>query len=255
MAPTTISIVNQKGGTGKTTTAVNLGSALAQLGKRVLLIDLDTQGSLTYYLGINHYEGTLSEVLMGSKKLHEVLVRKEQMDIAPTSVELADAELAMAGRDQREFILKNILQEEAQEYDFVLIDSSPSLSVLTVNALVAADYTLIPILLEVLSVQGLGLVIRTIDRVRGSLNPALRTLGVLPVMVNAQKYVTQEVYDFLQQNLGVRLLKSYVPDDERAIEAPSFGKSMIAYAPESSSAKAYHVLAMEILTLTQFSRR
>lgn len=255
MAPTNIAIVNQKGGTGKTTTTVNLGSALAQLGKRVLLIDLDTQGSLTYYLGIKDYTGTLSDVLLGRKRLHDVLIHKEGMDIAPTSVELADAELALAGKSRREHTLKELLEEQAQEYDFVLIDSSPSLSVLTVNALTAADYTLIPILLKVLSVQGLGLVIRTIDRVRGSLNEELKTLGVLPVMVNAEKSVTQEVYDYLQQNLGLRLLKSYIPDDEQAIEAPSFGQSIIRYAPESPSAKAYHVLSIELLTLVSFRGR
>lgn len=220
-----------------------------QLGKRVLLIDLDTQGSLTYYLGITSYSATLSEVLRGNKTLTEVLVSKEGMDVAPTSVELADTELAVAGRKRREYILRKLIQEQAQAYDFVLIDSSPSLSVLTVNALVAAEYTLIPILLEVLSVQGLGLVIRTIDRIRSRLNPTLKTLGVLPVMVNTKKQVTQEVYDFLQHNLGVRLLKSYIPDDEQAVEAPSFGQSIIRYAPDSPSAKAYHVLSIELLTL------
>ncbi len=254
VSPTIIAIVNQKGGTGKTTTTVNLGSALAQLGKKVLLIDLDTQGSLTYYLGIKQYQYSLSEVLMGEKTLQQTIIRKENMDVAPTGVELADAQLALAGKDRREYVLKGILAREAQNYDFILIDSSPALSLLTVNALVAADFTLTPVLLKVLSVQGLGLVIQTIDRVKGSLNSSLRALGVLPVMVDTRKSVTQEVYNFLQENLGLRLLKSYIPDDECAIEAPSFGESIIQYAPESQSAKGYQVLAMEILTLIQFKQ-
>lgn len=222
------------------------------MGKRVLLIDLDTQGSLTYYLGLTNYPHTLSEVLKGERSLSNVILRQENMDIAPTGVELADTELTLTGNARREYILKEIIAEQASDYDFVLIDSSPALSVLTVNALVAAQYTLIPMLLEVLSVQGLGLVIRTMDRVRGSLNPTLKTIGVLPVMVRPEKQVSHEVYAYLQQHLGIRLLKTYIPDDACAIEAPSFGKSILAYSPESPSAKAYHVLAMEVMTLTIF---
>lgn len=243
-----IAIVNQKGGTGKTTTTVNLGCALAKLGKKVLLLDLDPQASLTYYFGIESKQ-TLSQSILQNSSLQDILIEKEQLWIAPSGIDSADLELSLANYPQREWVLKNWLEPQIQHFDFVLMDCSPSLSVLTINALTTAKLVIIPLQLEVLSLQGLTLLNDTLKKIRKNLNPDLEVLGILLVMVDLRRKITQEIHELLISSTNLAIFNSHIETDEKAIEAPSFAQSLIAYAPKSVSAQAYLAFAQEILKL------
>ncbi len=242
-----ISIVNQKGGTGKTTTCVNLGAALAELGKRVLLIDFDPQGNLSFCFGLGILPKGMTEVMLGECSLPEILKTSEGIDIASCDITLADVELSLASYPGREDILTNVLKALPHVYDYVLIDCAPSLSLLTVNALKASNKVLIPLQLEVLSLQGLSLITDTIFKIKETINPQLKILGVLPVMVDVRRKVTFEVYDYMKTNFGLPIFKQMVHVDVKAVEAPSFGVSVLAYAPNSESAKEYRSVAKELL--------
>jgi chromosome partitioning protein len=240
-----IAITNQKGGTGKTTTAVNLGCALGKLGKKVLLIDMDPQASLTYYFGIHKPKAGIADVLMGDYDWKDVIIPKEDVWVAPGGLDLADTELSLATYEGREFVLKRSL-ESLHGFDMVVLDCPPALSLLTLNALTASDFAVIPVQLEVLGVQGLSLIMNTISRVRKKFNPNIHVLGVALVMVDIRKRVTQEIYQLLR-NHGLPLFRSHIELDERAVEAPSFGQSLLEYAPKSLSGAAYVSLAREVL--------
>jgi len=239
-----IAIVNHKGGTGKTTTTVNLAAALVQAGKTVLAVDLDPQGSLSYYLQAN-VTPTIAEALTGDNSLTETVVTREGIDILPANQSLADIELAMVTVPRREYLIKELFNR-ISGYDFLLIDCSPSLSLLTVNALTATDEVIIPMQLEVLSLQGLGLIMDTIFGIKEKLNPTLRIKGILPVMLDKRKKVTSEIWEYLKANTGLHLFEP-IRTDVKAIEAPSFGKSILAYAPYSISAQDYKQLASSII--------
>jgi chromosome partitioning protein len=242
-----IAIVNQKGGTGKTTTAVNLGVALGKLGHRVLLIDFDAQASLTYYFGISRaLKGTVSDALFGDRTLAEIAIPKEGVHIVPADLSLADAELSLATFGERTSVLKRLIAPLLGQYDYILIDCGPSLSLLTVNALVAAREVIIPLALEVLALQGLRLITETVGRIQKAFNPQLQVLGVLLLMVDLRKQVTQEVYELLLSACPHRIFKAHVEIDDKAIEAPSFGQSLLSYAPDSIGAVGYLDLAMEL---------
>jgi chromosome partitioning protein len=243
-----ISIVNQKGGTGKTTTAVNLGVALGKLGQRVLLVDFDAQASLTFYFGISRtLKGSMADVVFGDKKIADITILKEGIYIAPAAISLADAELSLATYSGRMQVLKDALATVQRQYDYILIDCGPALSLLTVNALAASSHVLIPTELEVLALQGLQLISNTIARMRKSVNADLQVLGVLLLMVDLKRTVTQEVYELLLQACPYPIFKAHVEVDDKAIEAPSFGQSILSYAPNASSATAYLDLALEVL--------
>lgn len=245
-----VAIVNQKGGTGKTTTTVNLGSALAQKGKRILLIDLDAQGNLSYSLGIVGFKHSMAEALLGEVKFEDILESREGMDIAPSGIGLADAELSLSEAENREGFLKDILSN-ISGYDYILIDCPPSLSILTVNALNAADKVIVPMQMEVLSLQGLDLISETISKVRQVLNPSLEIMGILPVMVDKRRKLSTEVHDHLNQNYEIKVFDSKIRNNVKASEAPSFGVSVISYAPTSNSARDYMNFAKEFLMLNK----
>lgn len=242
-----ISIVNQKGGTGKTTTCVNLGAALAEMGKKVLLIDFDPQGNLSFCFGLGILPHGMTQVMLGETDLSSIIETSEKVDIASCDISLADVELSLAGYEGRELILDNVLKSLPSVYDFVLIDCAPSLSLLTVNALRASNKVLIPLQLEVLSLQGLSLITETIFQIKETINPTLKILGVLPVMVDIRRKITFEVYDYMKSHFGLPVFKQMVHVDVKAVEAPSFGQSVLAYAPNSEVANEYRAVARELM--------
>lgn len=242
-----ISVVNQKGGTGKTTSTVNIGSALALKKKKVLLIDLDPQGSLSYSLGITSFEFSIGDVLAGEVTLSEVTVEREGMDVVPSSIALADIELSMADEPQREQFLTKALADSKEAYDYVLIDCPPSLSLLTINALCASSKVIIPMQMEVLSLQGLELIHSTLNRLKQAYGIEIEVLGVLPVLYDKRRKLSTEVLEFINENYDLKVFNSYIRNNVKASEAPSFGQSVIAYDIQSNSAKDYLSLVEEIL--------
>lgn len=244
-----IAIVNHKGGTGKTTTTINLGSALAAQGYRVLLVDFDAQGSLSYALGLDDTGPTIAEAILGDVDPKLALQQREAMDILPAGRALADVELAIARAEGRMDHLRNLLSE-FHGYDFVLIDCPPSLSLLTLNALNAADAILVPMQMDVLALRGLDSMLETVKSMR-AFNPDLQVLGVLPIMVTPHKKIYREITSYIMANYGVRLFKHAIHNSVKAAEAPSFGKSVMTYAPASSTASDYREFARELASLTQ----
>ena len=244
-----IAIANHKGGSGKTTTTINLGVALSNLGKKVLIIDLDPQGNLSYSLGITDDVPTIADVFTGDKQLEDVIIKREGLDIVPSNMFLADIELSIQGVKDRLFVLKYLLDKELLKYDYILIDCSPSKSLLTINALVLADKVITTILLDVLSVQGLNQINRTVFDVKRGYNKALTFLGVLPINVDLRSNISKEILTFVDENFDIPILKSYIRSCVKFAEAPSFGESIFSYAPSSTGAEDYQVLAKEIIIL------
>ena len=242
-----ISIVNHKGGTGKTTTTLNLGAALAKRGCRVLLVDLDAQGNLSYSLGATDAVVTLSDVLFEEASLADARVTCEGMHLLPGNMKLADVELALSKIEDRYTILTQALHPVAADYDYILIDCPPALSLLTANALCASDGIIIPLQLEVLSVRGLDLMLQSVTKVQQSLNPDLSVFGVLPVLVDKRKNLNAEIVSYIQDNYKLRIFKNHIRANVKASEAPSFGASVIQYAPASSSAQDYISFAAEFI--------
>ncbi|MEO9967364.1 MAG: AAA family ATPase [Reichenbachiella sp.] len=241
-----IAIVNQKGGTGKTTTTVNLGCALAKRGKKVLLVDLDAQGNLSYSLGILEIEKSIGQVILGEVEFEDILIEREGLVVAPAEIDLADVEINIAGELARESILKKVLAS-TKGYDYILIDCPPSLSLLTINALNAASRVIVPLQMEVLSLQGLDQIISTINQIKEVLNEKLEILGLLPVMVDSRRKLSREIFEHIEDNYNFKIFNSRIRTNVRASEAPSFGESLISYAPTSNGAKDYMSFADEIL--------
>ena len=245
-----LAITNQKGGVGKTTTAVNLAASLAAEGQRVLLIDMDPQGNATTGSGITKKEAlpTVYQLLIGAATLDEVCLNTEfSFDVLPANRELAGAEVELIELESREYRLKNALQANRQRYDFVLIDCPPALNMLTVNALVAADSVLIPMQCEYYALEGLSDLVETLRKVRAHLNARLEIEGLLRTMFNSQSTLTQQVSNELESHFGNKLYKTIVPRNVRLAEAPSYGKPVIAFDKSSKGAQAYSALAKEIL--------
>lgn len=243
-----ITVINQKGGTGKTTTTMNLGSALASLGKKVMLIDMDPHASLSYSFGINDPEPSISDVLTGEKTLEEILIEKEGLYVAPASTKLADTELYLTDTIGRENCLLQHLTG-LEEMDYIFIDSPPSLSVLTLNALKAADQLLIPMQMEVLSLHGLVCFLATLAEFRQVFNKPLPIKGIVVVMYDKRAKLTEEVLAYLKDNIEEKLFQTMISRDVRIIEAPSFAQSIINYAPKSRGAKNFMELAKEFLNV------
>lgn len=245
-----LAITNQKGGVGKTTTAVNLSAALAKLGQRVLLIDLDPQGNATTGCGIVKSDAlpTVYQLLLGDTSLSAAILKTEfGLDILPANRELAGAEIELIELDGREQRLKEALATVVDRYDYVLIDCPPALNMLTVNALVAARSVMIPMQCEYYALEGLSDLVETLRKVRGNLNPDLEIEGLLRTMYNAQSTLTQQVSDELTSHFGDKVYNTIIPRNVRLAEAPSYGKPAIAYDASSRGAQAYVALAEELL--------
>ncbi len=254
-----IAIVNQKGGVGKTTTCVNLAACLADRKKHVLLIDLDAQGNSGSGLGIDKksVEKSIYDVLIRQQPLDEVMVKEQRkhLDVVPSTIDLAGAEVELSTTAERELCLRkaiNELKEKAEEdenykYDFVLIDCPPSLSLLTINALAAADSLLIPIQAEYYALEGVSQLLRTVELVRAALNPKLHIFGVLLTMYDSRTQLSNQVYEEVQNFFQEKLFHTVIPRNVRLSEAPSYGKSIVEYAWLSKGAAAYSNLAKEVL--------
>ncbi|WP_205504408.1 ParA family protein [Rufibacter psychrotolerans] len=248
MATTIVSVINQKGGTGKTTTTINLGSALQKLGKRVLLIDLDPQANLTYSLGITEPAHTLADVFTGQQKLVDAIQERNGLYVAPGSNELVDVEISLVTHENRESFLGQLLSE-VKDYDYILIDCPPSLSVLTVNALAASDEVLIPLQMEVLTLQGLGQILNTVQQIKTTLNPRLKVKGIVVVMYDKRRKLSTEIEDYLKENVDEYIFNQRIRLNVKLAEAPSFGQSVIEYDAASYGAKDYMGLAQEFVAL------
>ncbi|WP_242919316.1 ParA family protein [Pontibacter liquoris] len=244
MRTTIVAVINQKGGTGKTTTTINLGSALSKLGHKVLLLDLDPQSNLSYSLAVSRPQDTLADVFLGNKSLEDIVVEKDGIWIAPGSNDLVDIEISLVQQPERELFLKKMLTQ-AKSYDYVLIDCPPSLSVLTLNALTAAQEVLIPLQMEVLTLQGLDQIMNTVQKVKKAFNPKLKIKGIVVVMFDIRRKLSQEVLEYLHENVKERIFKSQIRLNVKLAEAPSFGKSVLDYEPSSHGAKDYRALAEE----------
>lgn len=247
----TIAIVNQKGGVGKTTTSVNLAASLALAGKRVLLVDLDPQGNATTGSGVNKKEATRTvyQVLLGLGEVASIRMASEsgKYDLVPANRELAGAEVELVDLPNREGRLKAALAGIAGEYDFILLDCPPSLSLLTINGLVAAREVLIPMQCEYYALEGLSDLVGTIKRVRANMNPILEIGGLLRTMYDPRNTLSQQVSAQLEQHFGNKVFKTLVPRNIRLAEAPSYGIPAVAWDRGSKGAQAYIALADEIL--------
>ena len=246
-----VAVVNQKGGVGKTTTSVNLAAALAQSGRRVLLVDLDPQGNATMGSGVDKrpLSRTVYHVLLGLGELAAVRVRAERAgyDLLPANRELAGAEVELVELPSRETRLRAALDPVASEYDFILIDCPPSLSLLTVNALTAAQCVLIPMQCEYYALEGLSDLVATIKRVRAHLNSRLEIAGLLRTMYDPRNMLSQQVSAQLEEHFGDKVFRTLVPRNVRLAEAPSHGIPGVLWDATSKGAQAYVGLAQEIL--------
>lgn len=246
-----IAIASQKGGVGKTTTAINLGASLAQEGRRVLLLDIDPQGNATSGLGVNGNDQrvTIYEALIGNADLKDAVMPTAlaSLDLIPAGQRLTGAEVELVGLLAREGRLRASLAPIRPEYDFILIDGPPSLGLLTVNALTAADSVLIPLQCEYLALEGLTQLLAAIRRVQERLNPGLRIEGVLLTMFDARLNLSQQVADEARRFFSDRVYRSVIPRNVRLSEAPSFGKPIVLYDPNSTGAESYRVLAKEVI--------
>ncbi len=246
-----IALANQKGGVGKTTTAVSLGSYLSRRRASVLLIDLDPQANATSSVGLDKHAFKRSsyDVLIGRASLDEavLLVERIGLHIVPSSPALAGAQVELIGMPDRERCLKRALASRLEGYDYVLIDPPPSLGILTINALTAADQVIIPIQCEYLALEGLSQLIRTIELVRVNLNPRLFIRGMLMTMYDSRTSIAQQTVEEVRKHFPQQLLSPIIPRSVRLAEAPSYGESILEYAPSSPGALAYQALAEEIL--------
>ena len=244
-----IAFANQKGGVAKTTTTLNLAAAFAEQGHRVLCVDMDPQGNLTMSQGIDPdtLETSMFDVLVHDLSIREV-IRKREIDIACASIDLAGAEIAMSTKIGRERSLTKALRLVADDYDWIFIDTPPSLGLLTVNALTAADQVIVPVQCEYLSMRGLLQLQNTLSMIRENLNPDVQIAGILPTMVDTRTLHAREALEILEENFGDRVFGARIRKTVRFAEAPVKGMSVLKYDPTGTAADAYRQLAKEVLS-------
>lgn len=249
-----IAIANQKGGVGKTTTSINLSACIAETGKKVLAVDIDPQGNTTSGMGIDKTgdRNTIYEVVIGECSIEEATIKKvyDNLDLIPSDVNLAGAEIDLIGIENREYILKNQIEKIKDNYDFIIIDCPPSLTMLTVNAMTAADTILVPIQCEYYALEGLSQLIHSIKLVKKKLNPTLEIEGVVFTMYNARTNLSLQVVENVKENLKQSVYKTVIPRNVRLAEAPSHGLPINVYDSKSAGAESYRMLAEEVINKT-----
>ena len=246
-----IAIANQKGGVGKSTTAINLSACLAEAGKRVLTIDIDPQGNTTSGLGIdkNNVNNTVYELLLGECEISDCIIDLEidNLSLIPSNINLSGAEIELIGVENKEYILKSYIEEMKEQYDFIIIDCPPSLNMLTINAMTTADTVLVPIQCEYYALEGLTQLMHTIDLVQERLNPDLEIEGVVFTMYDARTNLSLQVVENVKANLNQMIYKTIIPRNVRLAEAPSYGLPITLYDSKSAGAESYRLLAEEVL--------